>query len=357
VAPEPSWLALPADTTLVPLEPVVTMAVSPRRILLVDPDGLLRWSVQTYFARWFDVVAVGTIADATSALDVGAAEILVASEDLEAEQIARLESQARRLNARVQLVRIGTRLADRRSRYSNPRYLEKPNILPQLAEVLGVEARLRGSGKRGAAMFIDDYMTTDVVTIRADAPLNQARSQLAKHGFHHLPVLDESDRLVGIITDRDVRSAYGVQNAISESLTVAEVMTADPMTISPAATLDEALAVFCTNRFGALPVVQHKKLVGMITTFDMLRAFYDVLGLDQPGCRVEVALPNVRADLAHAFEALKTAPGNLISAIVSRMRRDGGEPALYLRVAGEDPRAVERHLRDRALIVLEPERK
>ncbi len=333
------------------------MAVSPRQILLVDPDKLLRWSVQTYFGRWFDVVTVGTIADATRALDATSPETLIASEDLDAGELAALEVKARGRNARLQVVRIGTRLADRRSRYCNPRYLEKPHILPQLADVLGVNTHERGSGKRGPAMFIDDYMTTNPITIHVDAPLDQARTLLTRHGFHHLPVLDEAERLVGIITDRDVRSATGVQTAMSENLVVAEVMTADPLTISPAATLDEALAVFCTNRFGALPVVQHKRLVGIVTTHDMLRAFYDVLGLDQPGCRVEVALPDIRTDLAHTFDALKSAPGDLISAIVSRMRRDGGEPALYLRVAGEDPRAVERHLRDRALIVLEPERK
>lgn len=204
-------------------------------------------------------------------------------------------------------------------------------------------------------MFVEDYMTPHPETVTEDALLSTVQTLLHGQGIHQVPVVGQGDVLVGIITDRDVRSAVGYDETLTERLRVAEVMSANPTTISVGASLDEALQVFCTRRFGALPVVEGERLVGIITRHDILSAFNAILGLDEPGSRVEIALPNAKEDLADAFCTLKDGSGKLISAIVSGMRRDGGEPALYLRVSNEDPREVERQLRRAGLIVLVPE--
>ena len=204
-------------------------------------------------------------------------------------------------------------------------------------------------------MFIEDYMTPDPRTIGADDPLSLAQELMDRHRVRHLPVVDQARRLEGIVTDRDMRSAIGYERSLEKNLTVAEVMSAEPITIPVDAILDEAIAVFCNSRVGALPVMRNRSLVGIITRHDVLKAFQAILGVDEPGSRIEIALPTPPEDLALAFGALKSTPHPIISAVVSRMRRDGGEPALYLRVRGKDPRPVEKLLRDAALIVLKPE--
>lgn len=204
-------------------------------------------------------------------------------------------------------------------------------------------------------MFIEDHMTPDPQTVTADAALGSAQELMDRHKVRHLPVVDGAKRLEGIVTDRDVRSAVGYERRLAEQLTVAEVMTAEPATISVDATLDEAIAVFCTTRVGALPVMRKRTLVGIITRHDVLKAFRMILGVDEPGSRIEIALPEPADDLALAFQALKSTPQPVISAVVSRMRRDGGEPVLYLRVQGTDSRPVENLLRNASLIVLKPE--
>ncbi|MFQ5413417.1 MAG: CBS domain-containing protein [Phycisphaerae bacterium] len=204
-------------------------------------------------------------------------------------------------------------------------------------------------------MFVEDFMAADVRTITPDTRVARAQALMHDENIRHLPVCDEPARLVGIISDRDIRSAVGYESGGGAALTVAEIMSADPKTIPVDAALEQALGMFCETRVGALPVVRQRVLVGLLTRHDMLRAFYTVLGLDVPGKRIEVALPDLKTDLAAAFTALRDCDNDIISAVVSRMRRDGGEPALYLRVAGQDPRPVERHLRDAAVIVLQPE--
>lgn len=204
-------------------------------------------------------------------------------------------------------------------------------------------------------MFVEDYMSASLVTVREAAPLGEAAQLMRQHLYRQLPVLDEADRLVGIITDRDLRQTVGFGEPLRENLCVSDLMTADPVTIPVSSTLDEAVRMLTEHRFGAMPVVNGKKLVGIITYLDALRALAQVFGLDQPGYGIEVALPKGFADVARAFQALKDCNGSLLAGVVSRTRRDGGEPVLYLRVMREQSKDVERRLRDATMVLLQPE--
>lgn len=204
-------------------------------------------------------------------------------------------------------------------------------------------------------MFVEDHMSANPVTIHENAPLSEAAETMRKRRFRQLPVVDRSERLVGIITDRDLRQTMAVGQPLEETLTVSDAMTAEPMTTTPDATLEEVVMALSTHRFGSLPVVLAGELVGIITYIDVLRAFSELLGLDVEGHRIEVALPDGYADVARAFDSIKNCDGQIISSMVSRVRRDGGEPALYLRVAvGQGP-SIERRLRAAALVLLKPE--
>ena len=204
-------------------------------------------------------------------------------------------------------------------------------------------------------MFVEDYMTPDPVTVQEEARVDEAKRLMQRHHFRQLPVLDCAARLVGIITDRDIRQTVAFGEPLCDDLVVADLMTADPTTIPLSATLDEAVGLLAKYKFGALPVVRAQQLVGIITYLDALRALADVFGLDKPGHRIEVALPDGYVDIARAFAALKDCNGWVLSAVVSRTRKDGGEPALYLRVLREEAREVERLLRAATMIILAPE--
>ncbi|MBI3785145.1 MAG: CBS domain-containing protein [Deltaproteobacteria bacterium] len=121
-------------------------------------------------------------------------------------------------------------------------------------------------------MLVRHCMSQNVVTIPPDAPLRDAWALLHRHAIRQLPVM-RRERLVGIVTDRDLRSAP--QTASS----VAEVMTARPMVIPPETPLDEAARLLRRHRFGALPVVEDKQLVGILACADVLDAFVELSGV------------------------------------------------------------------------------
>lgn len=202
-------------------------------------------------------------------------------------------------------------------------------------------------------MFVSDFMTPNPVTAREEDLVADAERRLRQHHIHQLPVVDGHGRLVGIITDRDIRSAVGYDEKIGHELQVAEVMHPDPETIGPSATLEEALALLCHRRYGSLPVVQGERVVGIITKNDILKALYHFLGLDRAGTRLEVELRRPTADLATAFAALAEVEQQVISAIVASLPKRPEQSILFIRLAGVDPRRAQRALMNAGLTLLE----
>jgi acetoin utilization protein AcuB len=120
-------------------------------------------------------------------------------------------------------------------------------------------------------MTVRDVMTTRLVTIGAETPCDKARRLMDEHRIRHLPVVD-GGRLVGMLSDRDVRSAASG----SPGIPAGRIMSPDPVTVTSATRIEHAARVMLDRRFGSLPVVDGT-LVGIVTYTDLLRAFVRVL--------------------------------------------------------------------------------
>jgi CBS domain-containing protein len=134
-------------------------------------------------------------------------------------------------------------------------------------------ARLRGQ------ITVDAMMTRDPVTVGPETCLADAAETLLQGGFRHLPVVDDEGRLVGILSERDVRTRLGVEvegfsAATLEALSapVSEAMTPDPISARAGTPLAEELEAFTTERLSSLPVVDEAdRLVGILSYVDVLR--------------------------------------------------------------------------------------
>jgi len=143
-------------------------------------------------------------------------------------------------------------------------------------------------------MFVSRSMASKVKTVTQKTPLLEAQMLMKRHQIRHLPVVDTSNTLMGMVTDRDIRSALPYALAKGEGdaelreqynhLTVADVMTTNLLTISPNHTLQDAILLIEQKKVGAFPVVDDdKKLLGILSVRDLLRAFINVLGIGEPG--------------------------------------------------------------------------
>lgn len=125
---------------------------------------------------------------------------------------------------------------------------------------------------------VSDWMTKKVLTVELVDSIGHARRLMAQHRVNQLPVLDDG-KLVGIVTDRDIRDAYPTSMVIdrgkeidrfAETYTVEEVISYNLFMVGPATPLASAVKLLRSHRIGSLPVVEKGKLVGIITRSDIL---------------------------------------------------------------------------------------
>jgi acetoin utilization protein AcuB len=183
-------------------------------------------------------------------------------------------------------------------------------------------------------MFISKVMTRNVVTIDKDADISQAQEKMSKHLFRHLPVVDENNHLIGIVTDRDIRSVLPSSHLAQENrpeecksfskFRIKDIMTKNPVAISPLDTIQDALILLHKKHFGALPVVvEQQKLIGIISVRDLLREFINVLGLEEPGTLLCIIVENKIGQMKKIVDAISEENISFGSVLVSRYWEKG----------------------------------
>ena len=131
-------------------------------------------------------------------------------------------------------------------------------------------------------MIIAKLMKKNIITIKSEESLGAAASLMKEKKIRHLPVVDGSKKIVGIITDRDLKRASASDATLLEvhellylmnKVKLSTVMTKKPITISPSATLEKAAELFVKHKIGCLPVVDNNKIQGILTHYDLLSHF------------------------------------------------------------------------------------
>ena len=132
-------------------------------------------------------------------------------------------------------------------------------------------------------MKVSDLMSKKVIAVTPEDMVDKVFVLFHFEGIRHLPVITEKGSLVGIITDRDIKKVLGPRRTsyVKNDGTVADVsarkvrtiMRRQPVTIGPNEKATVAAAIMVKKKIGALPVISNKKLVGIITATDVLKAF------------------------------------------------------------------------------------
>lgn len=176
-------------------------------------------------------------------------------------------------------------------------------------------------------MFVADYMTQNPVTITPDAGIDEAAKILDKGHFRRLPVV-EHGKLVGFFTNRDLLRAspsaattldrFEMRTLLAK-IKVADVMQKNVITVTDTMTIEEAALVMAREKIGGVPVLSSaQKLVGIISSTDIFRAFIAVMGLDSGKTRltIDVAdrkgvlrdISTILADLDISIDSMVTLP-------------------------------------------------
>jgi acetoin utilization protein AcuB len=213
-------------------------------------------------------------------------------------------------------------------------------------------------------MFVSKSMTRKVVTIDKEAAIFEAQEKMAANHVRHLPVVDKNNHLIGIVTDRDIRSAlpYSIfgkpfsprdKEKISD-LQVKDIMTENPATISLTYTIQDALLLIQKLRVGALPVVDEEgTLKGIISVRDLLRAFINVLGIGEPGTLLGIVVEEKVGQLKKIVDAITEENISFGSVLVARYW-DEDKRAVFPYLLTQNVAHVKRKLEKMGYQLLDP---
>src|SRR5512134_2594823 len=189
-------------------------------------------------------------------------------------------------------------------------------------------------------MIVGKRMMRNPVWVDENDSMKKAMDLLKERDIRHLPVLKDGEKLVGIVTERDIKQASPSPATALEireiyylldKVKVKQIMTRRPYTISSSAPVEEAALIMREKKIGCLPVVDGGKLVGILTETDILDAFIEAMGVTGPGYRVEVALPNRPAQLFEVLKLLKEFDANVVS-VATAAHDDPDRKILILRI-------------------------
>lgn len=131
---------------------------------------------------------------------------------------------------------------------------------------------------------VRDLMTDHIIKVSPNHSFTALCRLLFQLNIHHLPVVDEHEKLIGIISSNDILQTYGAKVSgfrkideewLNENISIYDLMSPDPVVISPEAPVEEAIQLFKKEHIQSLPVLDNDRLVGIITTRDVIEYLVD----------------------------------------------------------------------------------
>jgi acetoin utilization protein AcuB len=201
-------------------------------------------------------------------------------------------------------------------------------------------------------MRIRDIMSTNVVAVSEDTSIHDARKIMKAHKIRRLPVL-KKDKLVGLVTERMLLEASpSPATALSihelhyllAKMTVKDIMVRNPFTISPDMPAEDALQLGQEKGFGAFPVVENGKLVGIATESDIVRIMTKILGVREEGTRIDIRASRDFGNMQSIMEVLDRHKTVLLSMMTLPPEEGSEEWLIVLRLKSESADQVVKEL-------------
>ena len=205
-------------------------------------------------------------------------------------------------------------------------------------------------------MYVDRIMTRDVITVNPDAKLARVADVMNKRKLRHLPVVGDDQRLVGIISHRDVQRAEpswittldkGEANYRLAKVTAEKIMHHDGTTCPSNTLVEEAGCIMRSEKIGCLPVVDDGRLVGILTSVDLLDFFLEITGCTERNtARIAVHLKDQIGELAKLLAAINEHGGQITTAVSPVHPDESGMRIAIVRFESKNPGEVDQKLRD-----------
>jgi acetoin utilization protein AcuB len=175
-------------------------------------------------------------------------------------------------------------------------------------------------------MLVETWMSKPVITVNADDSMQQATALLKENHIGILPVM-ENEKLVGVITDRDLKRASASDATSLEihelvyllcKIKVKEIMTKDPISVPPYYTIEETSRILLEKKISGVPVVDDEgRLTGIITRDDLLRVLVNLTGVDKLGIQFAFQVEDRAKSIHELTDIIRKYEGHMVSILTS----------------------------------------
>jgi acetoin utilization protein AcuB len=189
-------------------------------------------------------------------------------------------------------------------------------------------------------MLVETWMSKPVITVNADDSMQKATELLKEHHIRILPVMEDG-KLVGIITDRDLKRASASDATTLEihelvyllsKLKVKEIMTKEPITVPPYYTLEETSRILLEKKISGVPVVNDKdQVIGILTRDDLLRVLVNLTGVDKRGIQLALRIEDRPKSIHEITDIIRKYGGRMVSILNSYEKAPTGHRNVCIR--------------------------
>jgi acetoin utilization protein AcuB len=200
----------------------------------------------------------------------------------------------------------------------------------------------RQTEKEAMEMLVKEWMNTHVITVKENTPMAKAPIIMKEKRIRTLPVVNKAGRLVGIITDRDLKDASPSKattlnvyelNFLISRLKIKDIMSRNLVLVRPDETLEFAALLMLDNKISALPVTtQDHRLVGIITQTDIFRALVDITGVFTGGIQFAFRLEDRPGSIKEVADEIRLWGARIVSILSTEEHAEKGYQNVYIRI-------------------------
>lgn len=198
-------------------------------------------------------------------------------------------------------------------------------------------------------MIVKDFMTKNPIYTNPKELISNVKSMMDREQITKVPVLDETGKLIGVITKTDLKKTmpsnattldiYELSYLLSK-MTVEKVMKKNPITIQKNATIEEAAKLMAEKGISSLIIMDGDVLAGILTKSDLFRALVDMFGFRYDGVRASVEVSDNAGELAKISTAIAEKNGKIVS-VITADGSDVSKRIITLKIIGIQKEQVE----------------
>lgn len=210
-------------------------------------------------------------------------------------------------------------------------------------------------------MLVERIMTSPVRTLNPENTIEEALNMMSRFSFRHIPIVDDDEKLVGIVSDRDIKMT--LPSVLSDEdpgmnleQPLSRIMRTNVTYCHPLDFVEEIALDFYHFAIGAIPVLREGEIVGIVTQKDMLNTFLEMTGIKEPGSIIEIDIEDRTGVIYEIGKVFKDLNIRIISVSVYKNKETKGNKIIVLRIQAMNPKFAIQRLQEQGFNVLTPDK-